>query len=67
MHNMRAVSCFIWGKMKSIAQETAFQKARRKRSEEAGGKVSIYVILVKVGYMQSSTYFLQKVSASHEE
>ena len=26
-------------------------------------KVSIYVILVKGVYMQSSTYFLQKVSA----
>ena len=31
------------------------------------GEVSIHVILVKGEYMQSSTYFLQKVSASHEE
>ena len=27
------------------------------------GKVSLYMILVKQEYMQSSTYFLQKVSA----
>ena len=30
----------------------------------AGEKVNIYVILVKGEYMQSSTYFLQKFSAS---
>ena len=58
---------FIWGKMKTAGQETASQIALRNCSKEAGGKVSIYVILVKGEYMQSSTYFLQKVSASHKE
>ena len=53
--------------MKAIALETAFQLALRNCSKEAGGKVSIYVILVKGEYMQSGTYFLQKVSASYEE
>ena len=55
--------------MRTIARETAFQIALRNCSKEAGGKVSIYVILVKGEYIQSSTYFfffLQKFSASHE-
>ena len=52
--------------MRTIAWETAFQIALRNCSEELRGKVSIYVILVKGKYMQSSTYFLQKVFASHE-
>ena len=50
--------------MRTIAQETAFQIALRNCYKEVGGKVSIYVILVKGAYMQSSTYFLQKISAS---
>ena len=60
--------------MRTMAQETAFQIALRNCSEEVGGKVSIYVILVKGEYMQSSTHFFQtvsaslvKVTASHEE
>ena len=54
--------------MKTVAGRTAFQTALRSFSKETEGKVSIYVILVKGVYMQSSTYFfLQKVSASHEE
>ena len=53
--------------MRTAAQETASQIALRNRSKEVGGKVSIDVILVKGQYMQSNTYFLQKVSASHEE
>ena len=43
--------------MKTIVPETAFQIALRNCSKEAGWKVSIYVILVKGEYMQSSTYF----------
>ena len=43
--------------MRTIAQETAFQIALRNCYKEVGGKVSIYVILVKGAYMQSSTYF----------
>ena len=61
MHNMRVVSCFIWGKMRTVARETAFHIALGNCSKEAGGKVSIHVILVKGEYMQWSTYFLQKV------
>ena len=48
----------------TIARETASQIALRNCSKQVGGKVSIYVVLVKGEYMQSSTYFLQKVSAS---
>ena len=44
--------------------ETPFQIALRNCSKEVGGKVSIYKILVKEEYMQSSTYFLKKVAAS---
>ena len=29
MHNMRVVSCFIWGIMRAIAWETALQVALR--------------------------------------
>ena len=50
--------------MKTIDQDTAPQVALRNCSKEAGGTVNIYVILVKGEYMQSSTYFFQKVSAS---
>ena len=52
--------------MRTAARETASQISLRNCSKEAGagGKVSIYVILVKGEYMQSSTYYLQKVSAS---
>ena len=34
------LSC-IWGKMRTIAEETAFQIALRNCSKEAGGKVSV--------------------------
>ena len=50
-------------KVKSIAQETAFQTALRNCSKQAGGTVSVYVILVKGEYMQASI-FLQKLAAS---
>ena len=58
--------------MRTTAQKTAPQITLRKCSKEVEGKVSICVILVKGKYMQSNTYFfsfffLQKVSASHEE
>ena len=43
--------------MRAIAWETVFQTALRNCSKEVRGKVSIYVILVKGKYMQSSTYF----------
>ena len=50
---------FIWARMRTVAWETAFQIALRN-CLEVGGKVSIYVILVKREYMQSSTYFWKK-------
>ena len=56
-HKVKVVSCFIWGKMRTIPQETAFQIALRNCFKEVGGKVSIYVVLVMREYMQSNTYF----------
>ena len=71
LKNAQLESCelsFIWGKMRTAARKTASQIALRNCSKEVGGKVSIYVILVKEEYIQSSTlFFLQKISASHEE
>ena len=67
MLNVRVTSCFLWCKMKTIAQETVSQRALRNCSREIGGKVSINVILVNGVCMQSSTCFLQNVSASHKE
>ena len=49
--------------MRTIAQEKAFQVALRNCSRTVGGKVSIYVILVKEEYMQSK--FLQVTWSSH--
>ena len=54
MHNVRVVS-FIGGKMRTIAQETAFQIALRNCSKEVK-KVSIYVILVKGEYIQPNMW-----------
>jgi hypothetical protein len=45
----------MWSKMRTAAWETAFQIALRNCSKEVAGKISIYVILVKEEYMQSST------------
>ena len=42
---------FIWVKMRIIAWETVPQTALRNCSKEVGGKVSIYVILMKGEYM----------------
>ena len=53
--------------MKTIAPETAIRIALRNYFKEVWGKVGVYVLLVKGECMQSNKYFLQKVSASHEE
>ena len=65
---------FIWSKMKTIAQEAAFQTALRNCSKEVGEKVSIYVILVKIGihtikqtFLQKLATHLMKVAASHKK
>ena len=46
--------------MRTAAWETAPPIALRNCSKEVGGKVNIYVILVKREYMQSSAYFFAK-------
>ena len=47
--------------MRTIARETAFQRALRNCSKEVVvGEVSIDVILLKEEYMHSSTYVLQR-------
>ena len=43
--------------MRIAAQKTALPIAPRDCSKEVVGKGSIYVILIKREYMQSSTYF----------
>ena len=58
--NAQLESCesnFMWGKMRTIAQQTAYQRALRNCSKEVGGNARIYGILVKGKYMQSSTFF----------
>ena len=58
--------------MRTAAWETAFRELRNC-SKEAEEMVSIYEILVKVEYMQSSTYFSRRFLlvlrsfASHEK
>ena len=54
---------FIWGQMRTAAQEPAPQTALEKLWR-GRGKVSVHLILVKGGYMLSSIYFFQMVSAS---
>ena len=56
MYNMRVAS-FIWGKMRMIAQVTGSQITLKICSKEVGGKDSMYVILVKVGYKQSDRFY----------
>lgn len=48
---------FIWGNVRTAAQGTAPQIVLRNCSKEVG-KDSIYVMLTKGGYIQSSAYFL---------
>ena len=50
--------------MRTITWVTSFQIALRNCPNEARGMVSINVIVVKREYLQSSTYFSQKLSAS---
>ena len=69
LKNAQCESCelsFIWGKMRTIAWETAFQLALRNCFKEVGGR-SVYMNFLKERYMQSSLYILQKVPGSLEE
>ena len=43
--------------MRTAVWETTAQITLKNCSKEAGGKVDIYVILMKAEYVQSSTYF----------
>ena len=57
---------FIWGKMRTIARETAFQIALRNCSKEVGERSGFYMILVK-GVRAVKHTFWQRLTASHEE
>ena len=56
MYNVRVASRFIWGKMRTAAQEIAL----RNCFKEGGEKASIYVILVKGAYIHSNMYFSRR-------
>lgn len=57
----------IWSNMRTVARDTVSQTALRNSSKWVEGKVRIYVILVKVEYMQSSTFtFSEGFSWSYE-
>ena len=55
--------------MRNAAREKAFQIALRNCSREVGGKVSQYICDFGEGGMHAikHIFFLQKVSASHDE
>ena len=54
---------FYWGQNEDHSPEDASRITLRNSSKDIG-QDSIYVILVKGEHMQSSTYFLYKVSSS---
>ena len=55
---------FIWGKMKTLAQETAFQIALRNCSQEVRGKGQYICDFGKGGVHEIKHVYLKKVSAS---
>ena len=57
MHNVIAVGCFIWGKIRTTDQETASQMALRNCSEDVVGKLSMIYYFSEEGYMKSSIHF----------
>ena len=73
LKNARHENCelhFIWSKMKTLAQETAFQIALRSRSKEtrAGWGVVQYMCDFGEGGIHAIKHIFQrKVSASHQE
>ena len=57
----------MWGKMRSIAQETAPQIALRNFSKEVGGR-SVYICDFGEGGVHAIKHiFSQKVATSHKE
>lgn len=66
--NAQCESCelsFVWGKMRTVAQETAFHRALRNCSRDVGKRSVLYMILVKRGCAVKNTFY-QKLAASHE-
>ena len=51
---------FIWGKMRTVAWETAPQIALKNRSKEVGQKGQCKCDFGEGGKVQSSTYFLRR-------
>ena len=67
--NTQCESCelsFVWGKMRTVAQETAFHIALRNCSRDVGNRSVLYMILVKRSCAVKNTFY-QKRAASHEE
>ena len=54
------IAVWMQNEVRTAAWETAPQVALRDCSKETVGKVSMYEILVKGKYMQSSTYFSRR-------
>ena len=74
MHNVRVANCFIGGKIRTAARETAPQIALRNCSKEAAGKDKIYldfgyerVHAIKLIFFQEVSASRMKLSTSHEE
>ena len=75
MHNVRVVNfCFIGGKIRTAAWETAPQVALRNCSKEAAGKDRIYLDFgyervheIKLIFFQKVSASRMKLSTSHEE
>ena len=65
MHNMRIMSCFIWGQNKDHSLGDSTSYTSEKLLQRDGRKASIYVILVKGEYMNQAQVFVKKVSAGH--
>ena len=57
---------FIWGKMKTIAQEAAFQMAPKTRSKELG-RCQCICEFCKGEVSCNQAHVLEKVTARHEE
>ena len=68
-NNAQGESCelsFIWGKMMTIARETASQRALGNCSEEVGGEISIDVILGKGITRNQAHIFAEGYCSSRE-
>ena len=57
---------FYWGQSEDYSLGDSSSDSSEKLLQRGRGGISMYVVLVKREYTQSSTYFLQ-ISASHEK